>query len=229
MTSKALLALLALTGVSVVPGCSFETAEESPEAPSGGIFTDRAFDAGAALEVRSAGDDAESTADAAEDAPPEDLLSEEVPPEDVPMADPQILHVASTVVQAEYDRASVALTRARVSEVKAFAADVLREHGSSYPALDLIQIIGLSKNSLSSELSEEAAGTLASLSGATDAEFDALYLNAQVQAGERALDLIDAELTPRAEASQVRDYLRTFRARIEKQLSSAKALGGTRP
>lgn len=248
MTNKALLALVALAGVSVGSGCSFESADESPGGSSGGIFTDRSFDPGAPLEVRSASDDAESTADAPADVPaaevPEDAPAAEVPeaipaaapPEDEPVADdelveddgpltdPHLLHVASTVVQAEFDQASVALTRAKVSEVKSFAGDVLRAHGEAYPPLDLIQRVGLSKNALSRELFETAAATLASLNSAADVEFDALYVDAQVQAGEEVLELIDVELTPRAESAQVREYLRTFRARIEKQLSAAKAL-----
>jgi predicted outer membrane protein len=231
MNGKALLSRLAIAGVSVVVGCAdhderdgsegvFNSTGGAPVASTGGsfggVFTNTI---GGSTDGPSAGG-ASTSASAAPAAPA-------VPVAPALLGDPQILHVATTAIQAQVDQASVALTRARASDVQKFAMSTLSGHGSAYPSLDLVQRVGFSTNRVSVELTEKATATLAQLNGGTDDEFDELYLNTQAAACEDVLALIDDELVPHAERSQVRDYLQAFRDLVSETLDSVDELAGS--
>jgi predicted outer membrane protein len=139
------------------------------------------------------------------------------------LSDAQILHVTSTANQGEIEQGTIALERAQTESVDDFAQMMVSEHGAALAdGSELAQQLGLAGNALSMQLQSESAAIVAQLQLAEDAEFDAVYMNAQVAAHERVLGVLDDELIPDADDSALRDYLETLRTSVADHLEMAR-------
>ena len=89
--------------------------------------------------------------------------------------DPQIAHIAYTAGVIDIAAAKQAMTKASHKDVKAFAADMLRDHEAvNKQALDLVKKLKVTPedNDTSKALSKQAADKHAELEKLKGAEFD---------------------------------------------------------
>jgi predicted outer membrane protein len=139
------------------------------------------------------------------------------------LSDAQILHVTATANQGEIEQGTIALDRAQTESVDEFAQMMVSQHGAALAdGSELAQQLGLAGNALSMQLQSESAAIVAQLQLAEDAEFDAVYMNAQVAAHERVLGVLDDELIPDADDTALRDYLETLRTSVADHLEMAR-------
>jgi predicted outer membrane protein len=153
---------------------------------------------------------------------PQDSLRERAP-----LSDEQIVAVSSAADRAALDQAKVARDKARDGNVKKLAERLATEHGELEKNRgELVVRLGVkaAPSSLSDELTTDAVSSLATLKKAGPADFDAVYLDAQIRSHQRLLELFDTQLIGSAKNVDLKHFLQDARARTQAQLELATEL-----
>ena len=126
--------------------------------------------------------------------------------------DPQIAHIAYTAGALDIAAAKQALTKASNKDVKAFAADMLRDHEAvNKQALDLVKKLKVTPedNDTSKTLSKNAADKLAELAKLKGAEFDKAYAANEVAYHKAVDSALETTLIPSAGNAELKSLLQT--------------------
>lgn len=143
--------------------------------------------------------------------------------ERAPLTDEQILAVITAANDAELAQARLARDKAKDAELRKFAARVVTEHeplAKSQKQLLDKNALKPAPNSVSDELSSEAASTLATLKKARAADFDSVYLDTHLRGQQKLLGLLDTELVPNAKSVDLKTFLLTSRTRVQTRLEN---------
>ena len=126
--------------------------------------------------------------------------------------DPQIAHIAYTAGVIDIAAAKQAMTKASHKDVKAFAADMVRDHEAvNKQALDLVKKLKVTPedNDTSKALSKQAADKLAELEKLKGAEFDKAYVANEVAYHKAVNGALETLLIPSASNAELKSLLQT--------------------
>jgi putative membrane protein len=126
--------------------------------------------------------------------------------------DPQIAHIAYTAGVIDIAAAKQAMTKASSKEIKAFAADMVRDHEAvNKQALDLVKKLKVTPedNDTSRSLSKQAADKLAELGKLKGAEFDKAYAANEVAYHKAVNGALETLLIPNASNAELKSLLQT--------------------
>jgi putative membrane protein len=143
------------------------------------------------------------------------------------LTDDQILYVLHAANLGEMEQARMAEKKAKNTRVKRFASMMLKDHGEAdSKGNDVAKKVraSLTPSESSNRLENDAKQFSAVMSNQDGADFDRSYMNAQVKEHRAVLDMIDRELLPAATSSEVKDLLRTVRAKVEGHLQEAEQI-----
>jgi putative membrane protein len=126
--------------------------------------------------------------------------------------DPQIAHIAYTAGVIDIAAAKQAMTKASHKDVKAFAADMLRDHEAvNKQALDLVKKLKVTPedNDTSKALTKQAADKHAELEKLKGAEFDKAYAANEVAYHKAVNGALETLLIPNAGNAELKSLLQT--------------------
>lgn len=138
------------------------------------------------------------------------------------LSDAQIATITDKVNTAEIEQARIAQSKSSDEQVRQFAQMMIEHHGQA-KAQQAGLGLGTADSPLSQELDREAQSTLDTLQAKSGAEFDRAYLQAQVDAHQKALDTIRQQLIPNAQAPELRSYLENLAPQVEQHLAQARS------
>jgi putative membrane protein len=127
-------------------------------------------------------------------------------------SDPQIAHIAYTAGVIDISAAKLAESKASSKEVKAFAADMLRDHEAvNKQALDLVKKLNVTPedNDTSKTLSKQAADKRAELQKLNGAAFDKEYIANEVAYHKQVNSALETQLIPSANNAELKNLLQT--------------------
>jgi putative membrane protein len=128
------------------------------------------------------------------------------------LSDPQIAHIAYTAGVIDISTAKLAESKASNKEVKAFAADMVRDHEAvNKQALDLVKKLNVKPedNDTSKALSKQAADKRAELDKLSGAAFDKAYIANEVAYHKTVNGALEAQLIPSASNAELKNLLQT--------------------
>jgi putative membrane protein len=140
------------------------------------------------------------------------------------LADAQILFILQTANAGEMEQARLAQQKAKNGRVKRFAAMMLKDHGDAdEKGRDVAKKARVTPapSDVSRSLETDAKQMTSRMSTQREAEFDQTYIEAQVKEHQALLDLIDRQMLPGAQTSEVREMLTTLRPKIDGHLKEA--------
>lgn len=143
------------------------------------------------------------------------------------LTDAQIAAVTTAANTGEIALGNLAVQRARLADVRAFAQEMVTMHGAAQSrSLALTQTLGITPvaSNLSTGLEQDAQRTSASLEAASAADFDLQYVQSQVQIHMQVLTIFDEVLLPSVTSPAVRNDLNLARADVQTHLAEAQAL-----
>jgi putative membrane protein len=126
--------------------------------------------------------------------------------------DPQIAHIAYTAGVIDIAAAKQAETKASSKDVKAFAADMVRDHETvNKQALDLVKKLKVTPedNDTSKTLSKQAADKLAELGKLSGAAYDKAYVANEVAYHKAVNGALETLLIPSASNAELKSLLET--------------------
>src|SRR6187200_1147599 len=126
--------------------------------------------------------------------------------------DPQIAHIAYTAGVIDITAAKQAMAKATNKDVKAFAADMLRDHEAvNKQALDLVKKLKVTPedNDTSKTLSKQAADKLAELGKLKGADYDKAYIANEVAYHKAVNGALETLLIPSASNAELTSLLQT--------------------
>lgn len=150
----------------------------------------------------------------------------EPPPAKELLTEAQLAKVSEIVNTGEVEQAKLAQAKAKTPGVKKFAAMMIQHHGDALREhARLVKKLGVTPvdSATAASLKDDGGRTLETLKKTDAAHFDTAYVASQVQAHQKVLDLIDAQM-PAAKSAEVADALRRARAVIAQHLEEARAL-----
>jgi putative membrane protein len=127
-------------------------------------------------------------------------------------SDPQIAHIAYTAGVIDISAAKLAESKASSKEVKAFAADMVRDHEAvNKQALDLVKKLNVTPedNDTSKALSKQAADKRAELEKLNGAAFDKEYIANEVAYHKQVNGALETQLIPSASNAELKNLLQT--------------------
>jgi putative membrane protein len=140
------------------------------------------------------------------------LLSGPALAEGAKLTDPQIAHIAYTAGVIDIAAAKQAQTKASNKGVKAFAADMVRDHEAvNKQALDLVKKLNVTPedNDTSKALSKAAADKLAELGKLSGAAYDKAYVANEVAYHKTVNGALETQLIPSASNAELKSLLQT--------------------
>jgi putative membrane protein len=126
--------------------------------------------------------------------------------------DPQIAHIAYTAGVIDIAAARQAESKASNKDVKAFAADMVRDHEAvNKQALDLVKKLKVTPedNDTSKTLSKNAADKLAELGKLSGAAYDKAYVANEVAYHKAVNGALETQLIPSASNAELKSLLQT--------------------
>jgi putative membrane protein len=126
--------------------------------------------------------------------------------------DPQIAHIAYTAGQIDIAAAQLALEKSKNKDVRAFAADMERDHKAvNDKALALVKKLNVKPedNPTSQQLSKQASDKRAELSKLNGAAFDKAYIDNEVAYHKTVNGALQNTLIPSASNQELKDLLTT--------------------
>jgi len=153
--------------------------------------------------------------------------SPQADPAKTPLTEAQIAKLSELVNNAEVEQAKLAQRKAKAPAVRKFADKMVEHHSAALrEQAKLAKKLNLTpQTSTTAEaLRSDAEKTLGTLQKTEAAGFDAAYLQAQVDAHRKALELIDTEALPAAATPEVAAALRDARSMVEQHMKEAQAL-----
>jgi putative membrane protein len=143
------------------------------------------------------------------------------------LTDAQIAAVTTAANTGEIALGNLAVGRARLPEVRAFAQEMVTMHGAaqsrSSALLETLSTIPVASN-LSTSLEQDAQRVSAMLENASAADFDLAYIQSQVQIHTQVLEIFDEVLIPSVSSPAIRTDLSLARADVQQHLTEAQAL-----
>jgi putative membrane protein len=147
--------------------------------------------------------------------------------EAIRLDDAQVLGLAAAVNSAQIAHSKLAVGRGHDERVQRFAAAMIAEHeraGRELAGLSARYLLEAADSQLATDFRIRATFSHSELGETTGLDFDRLYLRTQIMAHERALEVLDGDLIPRAENSELRGLLEQLRARAHTHLEHARSL-----
>ena len=126
--------------------------------------------------------------------------------------DPQIAHIAYTAGVIDVAAARQAIAKSSSKNVKAFAADMVRDHEAvNKLALDLVTKLKVTPedNDTSKTLSKQAADKLAELARLKGADYDKAYVANEVAYHKAVNGALETLLIPSASNAELKSLLQT--------------------
>lgn len=126
--------------------------------------------------------------------------------------DPQIAHIAYTAGVIDINAAKQAMSKASSKEVKAFAADMARDHEAvNKQALELVNKLKVTPedNDTSKTLSKQAADKLTDLGKLSGAAYDKAYIANEVAYHKAVNGALETQLIPSASNPELKSLLQT--------------------
>jgi putative membrane protein len=143
------------------------------------------------------------------------------------LSEAQVAMIADLANGGEVEQGKLAQGKAKAPAVKKFADMMVKHHTDAKNEQDkLFKKLNLTpaESETGKALKADADKTLATLRSADAAGFDAAYAQSQVDAHQKVLDLLNAQLIPAAKSAELSDSLNKMKATVESHLSQAKAL-----
>ena len=140
------------------------------------------------------------------------LLSSGAFAQDAKPTDPQIAHIAYTAGVIDVTAAKQALEKSNNKDVKAFAADMVRDHDAvNEKALALVKKLKVTPedNDTSRTLSKNAAAKLEELAKLTGPAFDKAYVDNEVAFHKAVDNALETQLIPSASNAELKSLLQT--------------------
>lgn len=184
----------------------------------------------AALAACSKGDTSETPRPAAsqgDEASPQEPLAVDSSRSTSQLSDGQILGILASVDAGEIEQARFAFSQANDPRVKEYAEHMIQQHSDSTREITALA----SQNGLtptasnnSSVLQTKSQKILEGLKSATDASFDATYMQAQIQQHQEVLDMLQAQLMPASRSDAVAAQLKSTHTMIQAHLNEARRI-----
>jgi putative membrane protein len=143
------------------------------------------------------------------------------------LTDPEIVAITSEAHYAEIAMADIAKRNAVHRDVKNYAAMMLTHHRDGETKEKVVgqkAKIAPAENELSSQLESEMQSTITSLKNRSGGDFDRAYINSQIYAHQKLLDMLDAKLIPSAQNGELKSYLAQQRAQVAMHLAKAQEI-----
>jgi putative membrane protein len=143
------------------------------------------------------------------------------------LTDAQIAAVTTAANAGEIQLGNLALNRARLPEVRAFAQEMIDMHGAaqarSTALLQTLNIVPVMSN-LSTQLEQDAQQVATMLQNTSDAGFDLAYVQSQVDIHTRVLEIFDQVLLTSVAEPALKTDLTLARADVQRHLMQAQML-----
>lgn len=126
--------------------------------------------------------------------------------------DPQIAHIAYTASEIDIAAAKQALAKSRNKQVRAFAQEMMRDHGAvNVQALALVKKLGVTPeaNPTSAALSAGGQVKLAQMAKLKGTAFDRAYAKNEVAYHQTVNGALKGTLIPGADNAELKDLLQT--------------------
>lgn len=143
------------------------------------------------------------------------------------LSEAQIVKLSQLVNTAEVEQGKLAQRKATSPAVRQFAGKMVEHHTAALREQEkLMKKLNLTPadSPTAATLKADAEKTLANLQQTDGTGFDAAYVRSQIDAHQRALDLIDTEALPVASTPELADALRAGRGAVAEHLKQAQAL-----
>jgi putative membrane protein len=152
------------------------------------------------------------------------------PKAEAPLSDEQIAAVTNAANTGEVDQAKEAVKKAKNAKVKAFANEMIKDHGEAYKKQNEIlkkASLTASDNPVAMQITTDGKQVMSTLNAATGADFDKAYMDAQVKEHQQVLDNLDNKLIPSAKNAELKAHLQTIRTKVAHHLKMAQDLQGS--
>lgn len=143
------------------------------------------------------------------------------------LTDGQIAQILTAVDSAEIEQGQLALSKSSDPGVRGYATHMIAQHTASKDASARLASqsgLQLADSPKATELGARGAQMLERLHIADAGNFDATYLQGQVEQHAEVLALIDKQLQPAVNTPALRDHLASARAMVAEHLAMAKQL-----
>ncbi|CAB3709996.1 DUF4142 domain-containing protein [Paraburkholderia rhynchosiae] len=141
--------------------------------------------------------------------------------------DPQIAAIVVTANQVDIDAGTLAESRSKSTDVKAFAQQMITDHSAvNKSAVDLVHKLNVTpeENATSQSLKSGGDANLAALRKLDGHAFDRAYIDHEVAYHESVLDALDKTLIPNAKNEQLKALLVKVRPAFVAHLEHARHL-----
>ncbi len=141
------------------------------------------------------------------------------------LTDAEVAHVAVTANTIDIDQGKLAGTKASSSDVKAFAATMVRDHSAvNEKAAALAKKLGVTPkdNAMSQSLLKGAAEARAPMERLSGKEFDRAYITREIAYHQAVIDALDKVLIPTTENPELKKFLVDVRPNFAAHLEYAK-------
>jgi predicted outer membrane protein len=143
------------------------------------------------------------------------------------LSDAQIAAITTAANTGEIQLGTLALSRARLAEVRAYAREMIDGHGAAQArSTALLQTLNLVpiQNALSTQLEQDAQRVATMLQNTPDPSFDLAYVQSQVDIHVQVLKIFDSQLLPSVTELALRTDLILARGDVQRHLTEAQAL-----
>jgi putative membrane protein len=165
-----------------------------------------------------------SKGSSSEEAPGASQGNEATPEESGALTDGQIVGILANVDDGEIQQAQVALTKTSNTQVRTFADMMITEHQASKQkaaALMAQSNIDPAPSAPSNKLKTDGAALLDKLNAADPKDFDAMYLEAQVDQHKEVLAMLNDKLIPSAKDPMLKQQLTSTKAMVQHHIDMA--------
>ena len=147
---------------------------------------------------------------------------------DVGMAwsDANVVDVLTVSNQGEVDYSQIAVKQAQNAEVKEYARTMVRDHGALVDKLKGLATqlnVTPAAHDRSAELKEEIQKDITDLQGKTGKDFDAEFINEQIDMHQEMLNLLD-DLDGRTTNTELKTQIAQVRPNVQAHLDLAKQI-----
>jgi putative membrane protein len=141
------------------------------------------------------------------------------------LTDANIAAIVLAANKIEIDNGTLAQSKSKSAQVKAFAKQMITDHTSvNQKATDLATKLNLTPedNETSRQLVSSANATRDSLKAKTGADFDKAYIDNEVTVHESVIDMLDKTLIPATQNAELKSLLESARPTFVAHLDHAK-------
>ena len=143
----------------------------------------------------------------------------------VKLNDGEILGVADTANGGEVDQGKIAAAKGQSQAVKAFANRMIADHSAAKQKVEeTSKEIGVAEatSDLNKELKTSGEALLTQLKNTNGANFDRVYMEAQVDLHKKVLRTINEELMPQTSSAKIKALLADMRTHVQHHLTLAQ-------